>query len=182
MRSFSTLGFIFRRLTSDWKLLLSIFAGILIASTLVAGAPVYLNSLARLTLNTSIDRSSILFLNIFAFAPNVPLQEETLITTDAQIDRLIDDNIADFYVGRERYLKGSTMLVGTEWRPLANASTELVSRGYFQYLSNVEHHVDFVAGRMASDTVTQTPAGPFVEATVGASTANVFSLGSGRAA
>lgn len=176
MRSFSTLGFIFRRLTSDWKLLLSIFAGILIASTLVAGAPVYLNSLARLTLNTSIDRSSILFLNIFAFAPNVPLREETLITTDAQIDRLIDDNIADFYVGRERYLKGSTMLVGTEWRPLANANTELVSRGYFQYLSNVEHHVDFVSGRMAADAVTQTPEGPFVEAVVGASTANVFSL------
>ena len=75
--------------------------------------PVYLNSLARLTLNTSIDRSSILFLNIFVFAPNVPLSEESLNVTDGEIDRLIEENIADFYVSRERFLKGSTLLIGT---------------------------------------------------------------------
>lgn len=176
MRSFSTLNFILRRLASDWKLLLSIFAGILIASTLVAGAPVYLSSLARLTLNTSIDRSSLLFLNIFAFAPNVPLDEDSLVVTDAEIDRLIDDNIADFYISRERYLRGSTMLVGTEYRPLENAGVGLVSRGYLQYLSNVEHHVIFEAGRMASDAVVQTDGGPHVEAVVGAAPANVFDL------
>ena len=146
MRSFSTFGFIIKRLSSDWKLLLSIFAGIIIASTLVAGAPVYLNSLARLTLNTSIDRSSILFLNIFAFAPNVPLNEESLNVTDSEIDGLIDENISDFYVSRERFLKGTTLLVGTPWRPLANADVDLVSRGYLQYLSNVENNVEFTSG------------------------------------
>lgn len=176
MRSFSTFNFIFKRLTSDWKLLLSIFAGIVIASTLVAGAPVYLSSLARLTLNTSIERSSILFLNIFAFAPNVPLDEERLTLTDNTINRLIDDNIADFYVSRERYLKGATLLIGTPHRPLANADAELVSRGYLQYLSNVEHHVTFLSGRMASDTVTPTQSGLHVEVVLGASPSNIFEL------
>ena len=179
MRSFSTFGFIFKRLASDWKLLLSIFAGIIIASTLVAGAPVYLNSLARLTLNTSIDRSSILFLNIFAFAPNVPLNEESLNVTDGEIDRLIDANISDFYVSRERFLKGSTLLVGTPWRPLANADVDLVSRGYLQYLSNVEKHVEFTSGRAYTDTVTPTADGVHVEVLLGRTPANVFSLNVG---
>ncbi len=176
MRSFSTFGFIIKRLNSDWKLLLSIFAGIIIASTLVAGAPVYLNSLARLTLNTSIDRSSNLFLNIFAFAPNVPLNEESLIVTDRDIDHLIETNIVDFYVSRERYLKGSTLLVGTPWRPLANADIDLVSRGYLQYLSNVEHHVEFTSGRAYTDRVTSTDSGVRVEVLIGSAPANVFSL------
>ena len=179
MRSFSTFGFIFKRLSSDWKLLLSIFAGIIIASTLVAGAPVYLNSLARLTLNTSIDRSSILFLNIFAFAPNVPLNEESLNVTDAEIDGLIEANISDFYVSRERFLKGTTLLVGTPWRPLANADVDLVSRGYLQYLSNVEKHVEFTSGRAYSDTVTPTEDGVHVEVMLGRTPANVFSLSVG---
>ena len=176
MRSFSTFGFIIKRLGSDWKLLLSIFAGIIIASTLVAGAPVYLNSLARLTLNTSIDRASILFLNIFAFAPNVPLNEERLNVTDSEIDSLIERNISDFYVSRERFLKGTTLLVGTPWRPLANADVDLVSRGYLQYLSNVEKHVDFTSGRVFTDTVTPTDDGLHVEVLLGSTPANVFSL------
>ncbi len=176
MRAFSTFGFIIKRLGSDWKLLLSIFAGIIIASTLVAGAPVYLNSLARLTLNTSIDRSSDLFLNIFAFAPNVPLTEERLSVTDGEIDRLIDDNIADFYISRERYLKGTTLLVGTPRRPLANADVDLVSRGYLQYLSNVDRHVEFVEGRAFTDSVTPTEGGLHVEVAVGSAPAHVFEL------
>ena len=176
MRSFSTFGFIIKRLGSDWKLLLSIFAGIIIASTLVAGAPVYLNSLARLTLNTSIDRSSSLFLNIFAFAPNVPLTEDSLTVTDGEIDRLIDDNISDFYISRERYLKGATLLVGTPRRPLANADVDLVSRGYLQYLSNVERHVEFIEGRAFTDTVTPTDAGLHVEVVIGDTPAHVFEL------
>ncbi len=176
MRSFSTFGFIIKRLSSDWKLLLSIFAGIIIASTLVAGAPVYLNSLARLTLNTSIDRSSILFLNIFAFAPNVPLNEESLNVTDSEIDGLIEENISDFYVSRERFLKGTTLLVGTPRRPLDNADVDLVSRGYLQYLSNVEKHVEFTSGRAFTDTVTPTEDGLHVEVMLGSTPANVFSL------
>ena len=179
MRSFSTFGFILKRLNSDWKLLLSIFAGIIIASTLVAGAPVYLNSLARLTLNTSIDRSSILFLNIFAFAPNVPLNEESLNATDSEINRLIEDNISDFYVSRERFLKGTTLLIGTPRRPLANADVDLVSRGYLQYLSNVEHHVEFTSGRAFTDTVTDTEDGLHVEVLLGDTPANVFNLNVG---
>ncbi len=176
MRSFSTFGFIIKRLGSDWKLLLSIFAGVIIASTLVAGAPVYLNSLARLTLNTSIDRSSILFLNIFAFAPNVPLNEESLNVTDGEIDLLIEENISDFYVSRERFLKGTTLLVGTPWRPLANADVDLVSRGYLQYLSNVESQVNFTSGRAYTDTVTVTGDEFHVEVMLGSTPANVFSL------
>jgi uncharacterized membrane protein affecting hemolysin expression len=43
------------RMIVHWKLLLSIFIGILVASTLVAGAPVYIRTLERLSTSTAID-------------------------------------------------------------------------------------------------------------------------------
>ena len=69
----STYKLVVRRLSDDWKLLLSIFVGITVAAALVAGAPVYLRTLERQGINTAIDRASQIFLNLFVFAPYVPL-------------------------------------------------------------------------------------------------------------
>lgn len=179
MRSFSTLNFVHRRLADDWKLLLSIFSGILIASTLVAGAPAYLNSLERLTLNTSINRSSQNFVDMMAIAPTVPLVGSNLQAIDADLDRAIRENISEFYVGRERFIKGSVLLVGTPRRPLSSESSDIVSRGYVQYLSNVEQHVSFEAGRMSTGAIVQGERGPILEAVMGTSAAELFGLSVG---
>ena len=53
-----------KRLASDWMLLVSIFVGIAIATTLVAAGPVYLKALERLGLNLAIDRLNRPFSNI----------------------------------------------------------------------------------------------------------------------
>ena len=179
MRSFSIFKFVLRRLGDDWKLLLSIFSGILIASTLVAGAPAYLNSLERLTLNTAINRASQSFVDMMAFASNVPLVATSLRSTDAEIDQAINENIADFYVGRERYIKGSVLLVGTPRNPLSRDNSDVVSRGYLQYLSNVERHVTFEQGRMSSDVIVSGERGPVIEALVGTPSAELFGLSPG---
>jgi hypothetical protein len=175
MQPLSSPKFITKRLASDWKLLLSIFSGILIASTLVAGAPVYLNSLERLALDTAIDRASPVFLDILAYVPNIPLDGENLERTDQEVETAIERNIPEFYVTRERYLKGPTLLVGTPRQPLSNAS-DRVSRGYFQYMSNVEKHVVFNEGRMATDEVLPGEGGPSVEIVIGSAAVTIFGL------
>ncbi len=168
---------IWRRLVDDWKLLLCIFSGIVIATSLVAGAPVYLKSLERLSINIAIDRASLVFLDVFAFAPHIPLEREKLQETDAFINTATERYLASIYRGRDRYLKVPTYLVGLPRQPLTDApSDQRVSRGYFQYLSNLEHHVTFLDGRMASDQVTPGPRGPIVEAVLGEVSAEVFDL------
>lgn len=179
MRSFSFLTFILRRLADDWKLLLSIFSGIFIASTLVAGAPAYLNSLERLTVNTAISRSPQSFINMLAIAPSLPLADDNLRAADAAVDQAIRENISDFYSTRERYVKGSVLLVGTPMRPLTGEESDTVTRGYVQYLSNVERHVSFPEGHMSSDLVAQGEQGPIIEAVVAASSAELFDLSLG---
>jgi ABC-type lipoprotein release transport system permease subunit len=179
MRSFSIFKFVLRRLADDWKLLLSIFSGILIASTLVAGAPAYLNSLGRLTLNTAIDRSTQSFVNMMAIAPNVPLVKSNLHAADAHIDGAIAEHISNFYTDRERYIKTSVLLVGTPRNPLSGGMSELVTRGYFQYLSNVENHVLFEEGRMSTGLVVAGERGPIVEAVLSTASSELFSVSVG---
>ena len=47
---------ILKRITADWKLLLTVFAGVVLSTTIGAGTPIYLDSLEQLAFNASIDR------------------------------------------------------------------------------------------------------------------------------
>ena len=172
-------SFIVRRLKDDWKLLLSIFAGIAIASPLVAGQPIYLKSLERLSVNTAIDRSSSTFLDIFIYAPHIPLDDASLSESDQSIDASIDRNVSEFYITCERYLKGPTNLVGTNRRPLTDEEGAIMSRGYFQSITNLAAHVDIIEGVMATDEIGQFEGRPRLQSVVGTKTASAFNLSVG---
>ena len=178
MQPLSTPKFIAKRLADDWRLLLSIFLGVTIAASLVAGAPVYLRALERLGVNTAIDRASNVFLNIHIFAPNIPLTEEGIGRSEQTMENVIQRSVAEPYRGRRRYLKGATYLVGLPSRPLPEnlGASQSVARGYFQYLEDLDQHIRFLDGRMARDEVRPGPRGPVLEAVIGAPSAELFGL------
>ena len=180
MYPLSTPKLIIRRLTTDWKLLLSIFLGITVATVLVAGAPVYVDSLERQGINTAIDRSSESYLNIFAVAPHVPLSEGGLEDAERILDSSIRQNLSEVTRGRQRQVKSSTYPLGLPGSRPPSGFDEGASEGYFQYLSNLESHVTFVRGRMATDEVLQGSRGPVVEAVIGISAARNFRLSIGE--
>ncbi|MCH2316172.1 MAG: FtsX-like permease family protein [SAR202 cluster bacterium] len=179
MRPLTTFKLVLKRITDDWKLLLSIFVGITVAASLLAGAPVYIRTLERQGINTAIERADQSYLNIFTYAPYITLSKDELNSTEAAIGGSIDDQISDIYRGRERYLKTPTYLVGTPQNPLTPEQGTRVSRGYMQNMSNLNDHVTWLSGRMASDEVVQTPGGPRLEAVIGDVTANVFDIWTG---
>ena len=178
----STTSFVLRRLADDWKLLLAIFAGITIAATLLAGAPTYVRTLERQGIHTAIDRAANSFLNIYAAAPFIPLTTESLETTDRDLGDAIQRNISDIYKTRERYLKTPVYLVGTNRFPLSRYDSQRgepvrASRGFFQHITSLEHHVTFLEGRMASDQVAVDANGnPKLEAIIGDQTSQVFDI------
>ena len=151
MQPLSTLNYVIRRLVNDWKLLLGIFLGIVIASTLVTGAPVYIQALEKQGLTTAIDRAPGVFLDIFMLAPNVPLDAGRMEDADRVIDESVERHIRGLVRGREQYLRGPTYLAGLPRQPIAEGRR--VSRGYMQSLSNLEHHTIFLQGRMATDKI-----------------------------
>ncbi len=181
MPPMTTTSFVLKRLADDWKLLAAIFAGITVAATLLASAPIYLKTLERQGIDTAIDRADQSFLNIYGIAPHIVLSRERLDATERTFEEAIANNIQDIYRGRERFLRSPTFLVGTKRNPLVpnTQGTDrppLVSRGYFQHLSNLEDHVTFVEGRMATDDVTWVNQSPRIEAVVGYSARRTFDL------
>ncbi|MCH7786780.1 MAG: hypothetical protein IIC22_04625, partial [Chloroflexi bacterium] len=177
MQSLSIRKLIIKRLLDDWKLLLSIFIGIAIASSLVAGAPVYFTSLQKLGVNTSIDRSSAFFLNFFAFAPNIPLTRDGIEGSDQTFQGALQRHTPEIYRGHQRYFKSPNYIVGTPRNPLPETVVrDQVSRGYFQNLSDMEQHIAFSEGRMATDTILDGARGPVLEAVLGSEQARLFRL------
>jgi ABC-type antimicrobial peptide transport system permease subunit len=179
MRPLTTYNLIAKRITDDWKLLLSVFVGITVAASLLAGAPVYLRTLERQSINIAIERADQTFLNIFAFGAKLPLNRDSLDGTATAIDESIADRLSEVYRGSDRYLKTSTFLVGTPRNPMSTEYGSLVSQGYFQQFSNLNDHVTWRSGRMASDEVTSGPDGPRLEGVISTFTSSAFGIDAG---
>ncbi len=156
------------RLKKNWRLMASIFAGVIVATSLVAGAPIYLRSLERLGVDTEIERTSNLILNIHVFSPNVALTDASLARSQAVIDNAIFDQLPESYAGERRFLRSATYLAGLPYQPLAQVAAGVASRGYIQHMSNIDDHINFLDGRMATDEIKEGERGPIVEVILGA--------------
>ena len=159
-------------------LLLSVFIGIAIATIVAAGAPLYLNSLQQLAFSASLDRLSTRFLTIHVFGARVPLTREALQEIEGSLTSAIDRNFSGIHPSYESYLRSDVDLVGLPERPLPEqtGTREIVSRGYFASLSNLETNSRFRQGRMARSDPASGPSGPVVEAVIATPTARSFDL------
>ncbi len=178
-RPLSTPGLILRRLGERWRLMACILAGVVVATTLVAGAPIYLRSLERLGADTEIDRTSNLILNVHVYSPNIPLSDAGLSESQRVIDDAVSGNLSEAYDGERRFLRSDTYLAGLPYRPLGEVAAGVASRGYIQHMTNIDRHVSFIEGRMATDAVGGDGRRPEVEVILGAPSLENFDLAVG---
>ena len=110
------------------------------ASSLAVGAPVYLETLNRMSLNTSFDRVSDQTLKIRSFIPFVPLRADKLELTDNNFEEIKDTYLSNLGLETVRHLRTDSMLLGTESYPLPSPETLTIDspKGYFQVLSGIE--------------------------------------------
>ena len=167
-----------KRLANAWMLLLSVFVGILIVTTLGAGTTIYLKSLEQLAFRNALDRLNTPFLSIHIFPPRIALAQQPVQKMERSVTASIERHLSSIYLGHEGYLRGGIYLVGLPTQPLPDrpGTGDMVSRGYFQYLSNLESHSRFVAGRMFQNVVSTSAQGPVLEAVTGVATADNFDL------
>ena len=169
---------ILRRLAANWKLLLAIFAGVTMASSLVVGAPVYIASLNRLSLDTSVERAPDRALRVRSYAPFVPVRQDALDEVDSNVGKAIDAQLSEIDDGVVRHLRTDSYLLGTQAHPLPSPDEQSgeLPRGHFQTLSGLEGKTRLVQGDHATSKVEQGTSGPVVEATLGIGLANFFQL------
>ena len=159
---------VLRRLRNDWQLILSIFLGILVATTLISGAPIYLDSLARQSIATTIDstvaRRTDGFLTMVTALRSVPVEDQHVQSSQAAYLSAIERNVSEIHDGTRRHLRTRTDVVALP-APATSAGTRArLVEGFLQYYPSIERHVSFLEGRMAGVALRRGTEGPMLEA------------------
>ena len=189
MRKLTNVRLVSRRLIDEWKLLSSVFIGILVAVTISVGSTVYLTALEQLAFKVSLNQITAPLLNLSVYAKRIPLTSEAVDNLDNLVTSIATAHIEDLYAGHEMYLRGTSSIVGTEERPLPDVldaesipeeeARPIVWDGFFHTLTNMEHHADFLEGRAASDVPIESGDAITVEATISEQVADESGLGPG---
>ncbi len=179
-----------RRLMSERKLMSSVFVGIVIATTLMSAAPVYLDALERQSVNSavssSLERSGDTFFDIVVDFDFIPLESHEIEGARKAQTQVVTDNMGPIYTGTRSYLKtphysmlpptgASATLAALKPPPEEGEEPPLpFEAGFAQYLEGLEEKVVFLEGRAARDVVLRGAQGPLVEAVLSSRTANAF--------
>jgi putative ABC transport system permease protein len=173
MRPINTMNLVLRRLRDDWQLMVSIFLGILVATTLMSGAPVYLDSLERQSIVGSIDsaveRLSDSYLTIVAKTDFVPVEDESIRATNAAYMGAVERHIAPIHIGTNRHIQMPFHAVALPSHVTSGNPSQIPGRvdlGFLQSYSDIENHLTFLTGGMTSDVVQRGTQGPMVEAII----------------
>ena len=121
MSALSTPKLVLRRIGNAKFLLISVFIGILFATTLAAAVPIYLASLERLALNIEIDRLGRFQSKLLGFAYYIPLTGSRMAETDHTFDEIVDEYIAEIYTDHRRFVTGLQFYADTPSIPLPPA-------------------------------------------------------------
>ena len=183
MRKLTNARLVSRRLADEWKLLTSVFIGILVAVTISVGSTVYLTALEQLAFKVSLNQITAPLLNLTVYAKRIPLTTEAVDYLDGLVLSIATEHIEDLYAGHEMYLKGTSAIVGTEEMPLPaigdQESLPTVWDGFFHTLTNFERHSVFLEGRAPSTSPLETGERITVEASISEQVAEETKLGPG---
>ena len=175
--------------------MVSIFLGILVATILMAAAPVYLNSLERQSIKGAVEQSvkriGSVFFHISVNTNFVPLDAAELDRTDRAHATAMQENVGPIVTGTHRHLHTQfyTVSIIREVQPaLVPAEREEVTEdeegdaqpspgphpGLVQSLGHFEQHVDFVEGRPPRDVLLRGVQGPMIEVAISTLVAEEF--------
>ena len=157
------------------------FVGVTVASSLAAGAPVYLKTLDRMSLDTAVDRAPAHFLRLRIHVPFIPLKNKNLDVTDEDFSKVLGTNLRDISGEVVRHLRTDPLFIGVPEFPLPKSQPpEDAPKGYFQVLSDLDKHIEVVQGRFASDRIDQLDNGVLIEGIVASRLGRFFSIRPGH--
>ena len=168
---------IVRRLGANWRLVAAVFVGVTVASSLAVGAPVYIKTLNRLSLDTAFERTTDHFLKVRTYVPFVPLRKSDLDAADETFGDIRESSLSDVGEDVVRHLRTDPIFLGTPVFPLPiTRPPSDAPRGYFQVLSDLEHHIKIIEGRAATARIEEGDDGPVLEGVVAARFASFYRL------
>ena len=139
---------IIRLSTKNWQYLLTLFLGCLLACTMGAFGPIYMNSLNRLGFESELTRISGDTIDITIFGPRLPASSTRLNQTNDIVDKTIFSYFDESINYQYRTYKSGVYLLGYENReiPMEPDFSYTLARGWVQTIKDLSSNVSLLSG------------------------------------
>jgi len=156
-----------RRVRANWRLLLVLFAGILLATTVLSGAPLFLTSVKELGLRHALKYERAGVLDTAITVQNRPLDPSGFGQADAKITSLGDETIRPFVEQQFTHIRTP----GMDFTRTGAAPSQARYRASLQSFAGYEDHSRLVEGAYPAGA-----RGGDIEVGIGRASAQRFSL------
>ncbi len=149
------IGFLLRRGKTEALLLAAASISILLAASVLTGAPIYLRSLELLGIGQVVDDLRTGGQHVQVNTSSLSLNGDLLTRSRETLDSLAVKNFGDLYVKQEELVRSARHL----WGPVESGPRETTgaSKAIFQSHSNINDHVSYVQGVAPRPVVSSAP-------------------------
>jgi hypothetical protein len=183
LASLNFFSLVVRRSFNDRRLILPILSGMLVATTLMSSAPMYLAALDQQGIRQTVDlttrNESENYLALEMFVSSMVLDEERIVHSDELIQQAVNLYWSEAIVGLNRYLKTDGFSFyrssGSAIRDLENSSIRSLE-GYFHSFQDMEGKVDYIIGSSPTSDFQYHPDGPLLEVSLSTDLAEKLSI------
>ena len=169
-----------RRIISNWRLLSTILAGVIVAVALLSSAPLYSNAINDLGLEHSLQNRTIELLDLQFYAPNYYVNRDEFQETSELISGKIPNNLEKVIRQEETWIQTQSFDFFYTDRPTPGGPYQ--PTGYFHVFSNLDKHITIADGRLAGYTPPELSQEDIdspdfaIEGMIGSETAEIFDL------
>ena len=173
----------YRRSLSDFRLILAILSGMIVATTLISSAPIYMDSMAQQGIRKKIDKvvqnRSENYLALDMSIPSLVLSEESIFNSDILIRETINTYWDEATLNLSRYIKTNEFSFYKSLKETSgDLKADLVSSqiGYFQSFQTMDRQITYITGLPPSSDFQFHPDGPLLEVSISTGLAEEFSI------
>ncbi|MBI4298992.1 MAG: ABC transporter permease [Chloroflexi bacterium] len=175
MTSFLTIWqMVVKRSLSHWKLLSAVVVGVVLAVAIMASTVIYFDTLREMALRYALSQRSSKELDILIRAEHGPTDAQEYRKISIYAKQNIDKRVG--WLVRERFfgIKSSTFDVALPGQEeMAGKDNK---RAYFQFLHNLEQHVQVIEGRLPRPMEYENLEGKPIEVAITPDTAETFGM------
>ncbi|HEY95012.1 MAG TPA: ABC transporter permease [Dehalococcoidia bacterium] len=169
-----------KRIISNWRLLSTVLAGVIVAVALLSSAPLYSNAINDLGLEHSLQNRAINLLDLQFYAPNYYVDRDEFQETSELISGKIPKNLREVIHQEETWIQTQSFDFFYTDRPTPGGPYQ--PTGYFHVFSNLDKHVTIADGRLAEYSDPELSQGGIdspdfaIEGMIGSETAEILNV------
>ena len=165
------------RANSDPWMIVGLMVGVLFATATAAGIPQYTRSLEIVSMRAAVEDVGKHNRNVHVNSSWVPLSDEGHVSADSAVRAASEAHLGALIVNSTRLTKSRAHWWG--WNEKGLRTDDLASQAAFQYIENLDDHVDYIKGVAPTDTTSTIDGETTIEVAVAHERARILQISVG---